>query len=199
MTTSVLMEFKLHPMRRRVWLVIRQWRVWLICIMGLGWPTIASAHGGGTLQLSNVDVGPYRIFAWSAPETPRVGDIHFSIALVDAAPTPDTPDQPVLDANVQVTLNSLDRPSEQFTQTGRNEETLLQYYYETDFTIPTAGRWRAFISVVGPEGAGDISFELEILPARRVNWTLLFWATLALLVGIGLYGRRSQRTEVVVR
>jgi hypothetical protein len=128
-----------------------------------------------------------------------VGEIHFSIALVDAASTPNTPDEPVLDANVQITLNSRDDPHEQFTQMGKREETLLQYYYEADFTLPTAGQWQAFITVVGPAGSGNARFDLEILPPRRVNWTLILWGTLALLMGIGLYGRRSKRIGVVVQ
>lgn len=168
--------------------------MWLALIIGLCWPAIASAHGGGAPQLSDVAVGPYRIFVWSAPDIARVGDIHFSMVLVDGAAATGTIDEPVLDATVEVTLRSLEEPEQQFTQTSRNEETLLQYYYESDFVVPRAGQWQAHIAVVGPAGAGDASFELEVLPAQSANWPLIGGGILLLFIAIGIYGQRARKS-----
>lgn len=193
--TGIRRKLSIHQSARQQSLGLGRCLLWLICLLGVCRPIVAFAHGGGALQLADVAVGPYRLFVWSAPETARVGDVHFSIGLVGGTAATGALDEPVLDANVEVTLRSLAQPEQQFTQTSRNEETLLQYYYESDFVLPTAGRWQASIAVVGPAGSGDASFELEVLPARRTNWPLISGGILALLIGIGIYGRRFRSRE----
>jgi hypothetical protein len=166
----------------------------LVVAVALSSPTVALAHGGGTPRLIDVPVGPYRLYVWSSPEPLRVGDMHVTIAVVEAAQTSAKLDEPVVDANVRVLLKPLNEQNEPFARAATNQTTLLQRYYETDFSIPAAGIWQAVIEVSGPAGAGSASFDVEVLPPRRLNWQIALIITGALLIGIGLYGRRKQST-----
>src|SRR5215212_4411348 len=162
--------------------------MWLVSLAVLGWPVLATAHGGGVSQLTNVAFGPYWLFAWSSPESVRVGDLHISLLLLDAPSAQGSQDEPVLDANIQVTLSPLNQPGTPITKTAVNQETLGGFYYETDFNVPTPGRWQVAAAVTGKAGAGSATFELAVLPARRVNWPIALGGLVVLLVVSGLYG-----------
>lgn len=128
-----------------------------------------------------------------------MGDMHISIAVLDGLEAQGALDQPVLDADVQVTLKPLDHAGEAFTLGAASQETLLGYYYETDFKVPTAGRWQASIAVTGQTGAGNANFEVEVLAMQRINWRIVLGIVIALLISIGLYGRRAKLVAITTK
>src|SRR5690554_6311036 len=78
-----------------------------ILIAIVGWSHSASAHAGdGIPQLTNEDIGPYRIFVWSDPEPPQMGEYHVSVALTESLPDDASgfAGQPILGADITVTL-----------------------------------------------------------------------------------------------
>ncbi len=168
---------------------VLHWCIWLVLLLTLNGPLVAAAHGGWIPRLTNVAIGPYRLYVWSAPEPPRVGAVHLAIAVTEDKKLPDPLVQPVLDLDVQITMKALDEPGVLLTQQGVSQKTLLLYYYETDFQIPAAGQWQTVVTVTGPAGSGAADFQLEVLPTRRVNWSIIGWGAVALLLAIGLYGR----------
>jgi hypothetical protein len=150
----------------------------------------ATAHGGGTPQLTNVAAGPYRLYAWSTPEPWRVGEVHLSIAVTQAASGDQAAtgqiEVPVTDVAIEVT----------FTQVGANRATAVvsaapqalinEFYYEADTNLPTGGRWEVTVHVAGTEGSGSATFEVDVLPASTVNWGLIGGAAIILLAILAL-------------
>lgn len=160
----------------------------LLLLLAISLPYLATAHGSGTLRLANVAVGPYRLSAWSAPEPPRVGDFHISVAVDEpkgenpsATSSPSTP-------TVQVTMTDVAQHREKLMQQATLQTTFFQSYYESYFTIPATGRWQVTVNVTGSAGAGAASFALDVLPPQRINWELVLWCATALFALI-LVGR----------
>lgn len=175
--------------------------IWVIALLLAIWPGHVLAHGGGTLRLTNVAVGPYRLFVWSQPDTPRVGEMHFTVAVVEAngdataSDSAATLDTPVLDATVQFQLQTADNPEQVLLGAATRDQALFPQYYETDFEVPAAGNWQASVSVSGPAGAGDATFAFVVLPPRQINWIMVAGGFL-LLILVSLAGRPKRRRSV---
>lgn len=175
---------------RRVFLKL----IWLTMLLIACWPGEVLAHGGGTPRLTDVAVGAYRLFVWSQPDAPRVGEMHFTVAVVEmdgdaaASDSGATLDTPVLDAIVQLKLRAASNPEQILSGTATRDQALFPQYYETDLVVPTAGTWQAHVTVTGPKGAGDAGFEFAVLPPRQINWMMVTGGILLLLL-ISIAGR----------
>lgn len=166
----------------------------LLLLLAISWPYLATAHSSGTLRLANVAAGPYHLSAWSAPEPPRVGDLHLSIAVDEpkAENTPAASSPSKLD--VQITMTAVDQQSNTLMQRAIQQTTFFQVYYESYFSVPTTGQWQVTVSVTGSAGVGIAHFVLDILPRQRINWELVFWCATALFALI-LVGRVVRETD----
>jgi len=168
--------------------------IWLAMLLIASWPENVLAHGGGTPRLIDVVVGPYRLFVWSQPNSPRVGEMHFTVAVVEidgdatASDSGATLDTPVLDAAVQLQLRAVDNSDQMLLGVATRDQALFPQYYETDLKVPTAGTWQASVTVTGPKGAGDVSFEFAVLPPRQINWMMVTGGILLILL-ISIAGR----------
>lgn len=140
-------------------------------------PATALAHGGGTPQLVDVPAGPYRIFAWTSPATPRVGTLHVTVALVDPAAN-----QPVLGADVQVQMSpGAGQPAAVNTSPATHDKATIKFYYEADVEVPEAGPWQVSIAYRSPQGAGQAGFDLAVKEKAFGGWPLFGAAAVALL------------------
>lgn len=161
-----------------------------------------AAHSGGAPVLVDAPAGPYHVFAWILPEPPRVGAVHLDVA-VTLAPAPAAPAnqlvEPVTDATVQVTFTPQSRPGQPMVATATAPSGLNGYYYEIETVLDSPDLWRVLIEVSGPPGQGNVSFERQVLPPRRVNWPVVASAGVGLLLLIGLMGvwNRLQARESV--
>lgn len=177
--------------------------LYFFILVAVVWPATSFAHGGGEPRLTNAEVGPYRLYLWSLPEPPRVGDLHFSVAVTE----PDTRtlvsdedeslEAPILDADVKIVLKPVGNEGDPIMISATHDEAIFEMYYEADTQLLTAGKWQATVSVAGPEGEGNASFELDLLPARMVNWTLIVGAGIGIftLIGLSRFGRQTKRTK----
>lgn len=145
----------------------------------------AQAHGGGTPQLVNAAAGPYRVSAWTQPDPPRVGALHLSVAVSEPAPGAGEREagQVVLDAEVRVQLQALDRPAQSITALASRQGSANKFLYEADLELPAEGQWRVQVQVVGPAGAGGAGFDLQVLPIAASPLLTLGWPVWA---GLGL-------------
>lgn len=159
----------------------------LLIVLGGWWgrpvPAV-SAHGGGTMQVAGAAAGPYRVTVWTAPSVARAGNpFHVTVAVASA----DGQD-PILDAEVMVSLSPLESGESTLTRAATTDQSANKLYYETDFTVANGGLYEVRVSVRGPQGEGAVSFETELEPARNANW---FWvaglAGLGIIVAVGLF------------
>lgn len=153
-------------------------------------PASALAHGGGTPQLMDVPAGPYRVFAWTSPATPRVGTLHITVALVDPATN-----QPVLNADVQVQVAPAAGQAAPITSQATHDKATIKFYYETDMPVPEAGPWQVSIAYGSPQGAGQAGFDLVVKEKAFSAWAVVGAAAAALLVAGWWFWPRANRAD----
>lgn len=137
---------------------------------------IAAAHGGGEVQLSAVEAGPYQLTAWMNPGRPVAGrTIHITVALADGEDM-----SAVLDASVMVEVWSRETGERMFAAPATTEQSANKLYYETDFILTEMGPVEVRLLLEGTEGRGEASYTMEVGTAR-LNWWL--WGA---MIGIAL-------------
>ncbi|MFW6067973.1 MAG: hypothetical protein ACOC9E_00175 [Chloroflexota bacterium] len=165
------------------------WRPWLkrltaliACLLALSPSTsTARAHGGGTAQLTNEDIGPYWISVWTSPEPVREGTLHVTVSVAEPGEEGERQaGPPVLDATVDLLLIPPEETMDAVSADATTEQSANKLFYEADMQIPAAGEWRAQIDVRSEEGSGQAAFDLAVQPAQ--NSSLLLPAGAALLV-----------------
>lgn len=157
-------------------------------------PTV-TAHGGGTPQLINADIGPYWISTWVRPYPPETENFHLTVALSE--PTDPTAalreaGPPVLNASVEVQLQSVVDPTLVVSAMATHDQAVNKFLYEADLTLPFAGQWQGQILVEGPDsGSGNIAFGIEVVNGTTLNIPMLIAAGLILLLAVWWLMRRT--------
>lgn len=169
-------------------------------------PSPLLAHGGvGSQHLNNVSAGPFRVYVWSDPEPPLVGEYHVTIALTEniEGDTTGLAGGPVLDAYVIVELTHLESGSTLSAQ-ATHDDALNKLFYEASFEPARKGNWSVQVRIAPPgcesgessesqnSGASDIpcvpeqvvSFEDEILP-KSFPWRVLLGSLLSVMLIVG--------------
>lgn len=154
-------------------------------------PLAAGAHGGGTPQLTNVAVGPYRVYAWTSPDPWSVGQAHTTVAVTVAAAGGEIP---VTDAVVSVAYVPADHPEQAIQMAARAGSGAQASFYEADADLPTLGSWQVKIVVSGPAGSGSAQFGMQVEPTSGFNgWLIALAAAIVLLAAAGVGWRLVQR------
>ena len=162
------------------------WGFPLAMVFLIAWTSLSFAHGGaGYPQLTNVDIGPYRIFVWSDPEPPQVGPYHVAVALTESleGDASGFAGQPILNADITVNLVNPET-STVLTSKATHLDAVNKIYYEADFEVDTPGEWRIELIVAGPEGPAQATYTTQIAPAT-FNWTPVLGGAAALLLIAG--------------
>ena len=142
---------------------------------------------------------------WTQPEPLRTGEIHFSIAITEPPPDGTKIDDSSLsnelesvvqNADITILLTPVDDP-DAVIEVLAEASTVSDFYYEADFTLPTAGKWNVRLVAEAEAGMSQAEFEADVLPARQINWLFLGGgATLVLLLAVGLgYSARQGNKE----
>lgn len=169
-------------------------------------PGTLQAHGGiGVQHLNNVPAGPFRVYLWSDPEPPVVGEYHVTIALTENVEGDSTglAGGPILDASVTVELVHLDS-GETLSAQATHEDALNKLFYVASFEPARHGIWSVQVRFLPPgcdesqNGAGQqagesampcdseqvVSFQDEILP-KAFPWRALLGGLLSVLLILG--------------
>lgn len=142
---------------------------------------LALAHGGGTAQLTNEDIGPYWVSVWTSPDPVREGQLHMTVSVAEPGAGDDRQaGVPVLGATVDLLLIPSSAGADAISARATNEQSTNKLYYEADVHIPAAGIWLVQLEVQGVEGEGQAQFELAVGPAQ--NSSMLLPGGVALLV-----------------
>ncbi len=177
----------------------------LLLLTGLLLPSPLLAHGGVGLQhLNNVPAGPYRVYAWSDPEPPQVGEYHVTIALTENIEGDATglAGGPVLDAYIVVELVHQESGATLSAQ-ATHDDALNKLFYEASFEPEQKGSWAIQVRIASPgcgpaSGAAQqpassdspceppqvVSFQDEILP-KAFPWQAVLGGLLSLLLMAG--------------
>ncbi|RME65949.1 MAG: hypothetical protein D6790_01070 [Caldilineae bacterium] len=170
-----------------------------ILVLLLAGPNRALAHGGaGAEQIANEDLGPVRIWVWSDPEPPQVGEYHVSIALTESLP--DDPNgfagKPVLDWPITVELTHL-ASGTVLTQPATHENATNKVFYEASFAPEEAGEWQVRVIVQGPDGPVETQYT-DVIEPSSFPWTTVAGGAAAVLLLAGavlLYLKGQPRAE----
>ena len=158
----------------------------------------AVAHGGGTPRLTGEQAGPYRVYVWSEPKPLRQGETHLTIAvtvLAEDAGLVGQDELVITDADVSVTYSPPGGAGEQVFVQAEPQESLGTVYYEADTIIPSSGQWQVSIAVAGNEGSGEVMFEADVSPARRVTTAFIAGALILLAAGVALIAIVARRGQ----
>ena len=131
---------------------------------------VVHAHGTGTPQLLNAPAGPYLLSVWTDPDPLRADEAHVVVAVVE----PETQEFIVSDVTVTVRLRSLADPTVERVETAETDSTNRLLFAAEFNDRVTPGRWQVGVSAAGARGAGDeVTFEIDVAPARGFNWLWL--------------------------
>lgn len=131
---------------------------------------VVHAHGTGTPQLLNAPTGPYLLSVWTDPDPLRTDEAHVVVAVVE----PETQEFIVSDVTVTVRLRSLADPTVERVETAETDNTNRLLFAAEFNDRVTPGRWQVGVSAAGARGAGDeVTFEIDVAPARGFNWLWL--------------------------
>ena len=178
----------------------------LLLLTGLLLPAPLLAHGGVGLQhLNNVPAGPFRVYVWSDPEPPQVGEYHVTIAITEniAGDATGLAGGPVLDAYIIVELLHQESGATLSAQ-ATHDDALNKLFYEASFEPAQKGSWAIQVRIASP-GCGPagsvaaqqpassaplckppqvVSFQDEILP-KAFPWQAVLGGLLSLLLLAG--------------
>ncbi|MBK8988537.1 MAG: hypothetical protein IPM39_21115 [Chloroflexi bacterium] len=115
--------------------------------------------------------------------------LHFTVAVVSAADN-----QMVLDADVLMVV--LAEETVVLSGPATTAQSLNKLFYEADFDAPAIGDYQVEAQVSGAAGAGAVSFDLTVQPARQNNLLFVGLAGLLLVSGLGLFlSQRSAKAD----
>ncbi len=168
-------------------------------------PSQLLAHAGvGIQHLNNVLAGPYRVFVWSDPEPPTVGEYHVTVALTENIEGDATglAGAPILDAFVTVEITHVET-GETLSARATHDDALNKLFYEASFAPDEGGAWSVQVRIApaacAPTEGGDggsssqasdcenvqtVAYEDEILP-KAFPWRALFGGLLSILLFLG--------------
>lgn len=166
----------------------RGW-LWLLALALLAVAAPVAAHGGGLIYVAGETAGPYRVTVWAAPDRVEAGKtLHFTVAIVRPEDN-----RPVLDGEVWVTVGKEGETTAVLSGPATTDQSVNKLFYEVDFTAPSEeGRYWVETAVRGDAGSGEVSFMLEIGPARGGNLFVLGLVALVVVTAVGLYWSRRQ-------
>ncbi len=151
----------------------------LILAVLLGKARPAAAHGGGVVRVQAARLGPYRVTVWTAPEPPRVGAFHVTVAVYRPGTRVDTP---VRGARVAVVLK---HESGSHLRVSAEQGDIYPYHYEADVNLDQPGSWQVEVWVRVPDVPEPGVFPFTVQVEEPGRWHPVMVAG-AVLVGMAL-------------
>jgi len=144
---------------------------------------LVGAHGIGTPRLLNETAGPYLLSVWTDPDPLRADQTHVVVAVTDPA----TREPIVAGVEIAITLTSLADPAVTHTAVA-GPDNVNRLLFAAEFNdVLTAGGWHVAVVVAGADGdAPEVTFEIEVEPARGFNWLWIGVGGLAVILLVWL-------------
>lgn len=165
----------------------------LLLTVLFGGTSLVAAHGGGDLIARSVQAGPYTASIWVNPPDPRAAEtIHFTVGL--ASPVDSSP---VLDAEIQVTMRYPESGEIAAIAPATTEQSVNKLFYETDIEVPKEGDYQVEFQISGTDGEGTVDLVVEVRPSSSIDWVVVGFAGLGLVLVLGWWRSRRMRPEDV--
>jgi hypothetical protein len=143
---------------------------------------------GGTLRVANVPMGAYRINVFTDPTPIPPDSIDVSVLA-----TYERGRGVAMGLEILVTAVMLDGPGGPVEQTATRDQADDPRYYAAKFALGRVGRWAITVRVAGPEGEGEVSFEVGVQePGLMDNPYLILVLALFPLLLVGFWLRKSK-------
>ena len=152
----------------------------------------APAQGDGGLVRLSEEVGPFVVSVFTSPTPLRVGPADISVMVQDRITT-----QPILDAEVVVTLQPLDQGGSVVSATATRELATNKLLYAALPEIPSPSRWQFQVEVRRGAEVANVSCEVTVAPPASPllsYWPYLVFPPVAICLFI-LHQWLKARTE----
>jgi hypothetical protein len=153
-------------------------------------PRGAVAGHGGVVQLNRAAAGPYALSVWTQPTPARAGPWRVDVAVMRAGGVA------IGDAAVRVRAQPLGGPARPVEADAQRDADPLGMRYRASLTLGAAGPWVVSVSVAGPEGAGSLSFPVDVEPASRDWWGLVGLGAAGVALVAVIVGLRRRRLAI---
>jgi hypothetical protein len=154
----------------------------------------AAAHATGTIHLTSVPAGDFLLTVWTAPEPPRVGELHVIVGVATAADG-----AVVLDDDLRLEVTASSGLGDSLVDHATRKKSDNKFLYEANLDPPAAAWYQVRVNAGHPDlRGGEVFFTVEVFPAAGPNWPLIGLALLlstALAATILLRFRRDPNTN----
>ena len=170
-------------------------RISIALLLGVGLLLPGQALGdGGTIRLSGLEFGDYRVTVFTDPTPVRPDSIDVSFLITEADGL-----SVAQGLEIWVDVEPLDHAGRSARHPATREQADDPRMYAAKFALGSPGRWRVAISVRGDGGSGEASFEISASEGNIFDrpGILLVTALMPLiLVGLWLhFGNRPHSLE----
>lgn len=142
---------------------------------------------GGTLRVSNVPMGAYRVNVFTDPTPIPPDTIDVSVLV-----TFERGRGVATGLEILVVGRSLDGPLTEVAHQATREQADDPRFYAAHFSLGSAGTWELEIRVVGPEGEGEVRFQVEVQePGLTDNPLLILGLALLPLLLVGWWLKKT--------
>ena len=154
---------------------------------GLARPHAAYTHAATHIRLDNVVAGGYLIRAVTSPGTDRPEDLLVEIRVLDPATG-----KTVTDAAVLIRASQRDSGAAAQASAVQGAASIPRDY-GARLALPTTGKWHITVSIAGPSGPAEASFDLQVSGGSgiggQISAYLPFAGLLLLVAGYFLVAR----------
>jgi hypothetical protein len=142
---------------------------------------------GGTLRVSNVPMGAYRVSVFTDPTPIHPDSIDVSVLV-----TFERGRGLAQGLQIMVVGRPLGPNGRSVSHPATREQANDPRYYAAKFALGSAGAWEILVQVAGPEGEGEVSFEVMVQEPGLLDspFLILGLALLPLLL-VGWWLKRS--------
>ena len=173
----------------------------LIAVAGFGLrPSgdVASANGATRIIVNDAEVGPYIIRVGILPGSPKIGLLHLSILIQDAALEVAVTDAAVLMTATSVELRSIESldgvgPGGSTVQVEAFNTPQSPQLYEGNVPFDALGSWILTLETDSPLGPASLDVPLQVTESGGVNLLFVIVGVAAVLVVGSLLWSQRQR------
>ena len=143
---------------------------------------------GGTLRVANVAMGAYRVNVYTDPTPIPPDSIDVSVLA-----TFERGRGVATDLEIEVVARAQDGSGAVVRHPATREQAEDPRFYAAKFALGSVGTWEITVQVEGPDGAGEVAFEVDVQePGLFRNPYLVLFLAFAPLLVVGLWLRRTR-------